>query len=163
MKMGPVARIGLGVALLGVTGCAPPVWDRPGTTPAQFSMDAARCRLMAEGANPASGTDTISTGHFGRDLAANAAAGLVEGLVQGLAVDHTVTLCMEANGYAEHVAGAIGPAAAPAPQAVAAGPVALQLAPPSPSPMPVAALPVRPNPEPGQAHYYPPPIQVSID
>lgn len=156
MTIGSLTRFGVGAALLGVAGCAPIVWDRPGTTPTQLSMDEARCKLVAEGANPAPDTGTISTGHFGRDLAANAAAGLAEGLVQGLSLRHTYALCMHANGYVEHT-----PGTAPAPQAVAASPVPVQLA-PLPSPVPIAAIPARPDPEPVRTRYYPPPILVKV-
>jgi hypothetical protein len=94
-------RAGLAVTLVALSGCAPTIWDRPGTTQAAFNMDNARCRLMAEGANPAPDTDPIYTGNFKRDLAINAGAGLAEGLVQGLAIRHTYNLCMQANGYVE--------------------------------------------------------------
>ena len=173
MEIKPVARVGLGVALLGMVGCAPIVWDRPGTTPAQFSIDTARCRLMAEGVNPEPDIGTISTGNFRRDLAANAAAGLAEGLVQGLAVRRDYALCMEANGYVEREPGTNAPAvvassavqpgpASPPPTPVAAVPVA-----PFPSPVanmaptPAVTTPLQPAPELVRARYYPPPIVVS--
>jgi hypothetical protein len=161
MEIKLVARVGLGVALLGMVGCAPIVWDRPNTTPAQLTMDNARCQLTAEGVNPAPDTGTISTGHFGRD----AAAGLAGALVQVLAVRHDYTLCMEANGYAERAPGAQAPGVnAPVPMAaVVTSPVVAPLAPASSPPMRVATAPAQPNPEPLRTRYYPPPIIVSID
>jgi hypothetical protein len=100
-------RAGLVIALLALSACAPTVWDRPGTTQAEFSVNNAQCRLMAEGANPDTNTGVIHTGSFKRDLAVNVAAGLAQGLVQGLAIRHTYDLCMKANGYVEHASGAV--------------------------------------------------------
>jgi hypothetical protein len=71
-------------------------------------MDNAQCRLWAEGAVPDRDVDTINTGHFKRDLAANAAAGLVVGIAQGVAVHHKHDLCMEAKGYVARAPGAPG-------------------------------------------------------
>lgn len=168
-----LTRVGLGVALFGIAGCAPIVWDRPNTTPAQFSMDNAKCRLTAEGMNPAAGTGTISTGHFGRDAAANAAIGLAGALVQGLGMQHDYALCMEANGYVEHQPGTQSHVASPVPLTpVAAIPIvppaanvpvaASALAQTAPAPMPVvAAGPVQPSPARVWTRYYPPPIIVS--
>jgi hypothetical protein len=94
-----------------LSGCAPTVWDRPSTTPAQFSMDDDRCWLMAEGANPDLGVPAINTGAFKRDLAANAAARFVHRVAQGPGVCHTHDLCLQANGY---IAGEQGAPTAPA-------------------------------------------------
>lgn len=108
----------LGVGMAALSGCAPTIWDRPGTTPAQFAMDNARCRLMAEGANPDFGAPTIYTGSFKGDLAANAGAGLVHGLAQGVAVSHTHDLCMQANGYVARAPGGAQVSAPPMPAAI---------------------------------------------
>jgi hypothetical protein len=62
-------------------------------------MDRAQCQLLAEGANPDTGVQTIETGKLGRDSALNAAAGFLHGLAQGAAVNHTFSLCMQAKGY----------------------------------------------------------------
>ncbi len=86
-------------AALALVGCAPAAWDRPDTTPEQFSMDRAQCQLMAEGANPDPGTTVIETGKLGTDIAANAGAGIAEGIVQGAKIGHTFNLCMQARGY----------------------------------------------------------------
>ncbi len=96
------------IAVAGLSACAPTVWDRPDTSQAQFNMDKAQCRLWAEGAVPDSDVGTINTGHFKRDLAANAAAGLVVGIAQGVAVHHKHDLCMEAKGYIARAPGATG-------------------------------------------------------
>src|SRR5207248_775057 len=72
----------------------------------------ARCRLLAEGANPDPGTPTIYTGKLGRDIGLNAAAGLAHGTEQGAAVQHTHDLCMQAAGYVARAVGAPQPAAA---------------------------------------------------
>jgi hypothetical protein len=64
---------------------------------------------------PDSDVGTINTGHFKRDLAANAAAGLVVGIAQGLAVHHKQDLCMEAKGYVARAPGAPQVAASAAP------------------------------------------------
>jgi hypothetical protein len=123
-------------------GCAPTVWYRAETSQAQFGVDDARCRLVAEGANPDAGVKTIHTGSYRRDLAANAAAGFLHGVAQGLAVRHTQELCMQANGY---VAGAPG---TPAAAAAAAAPVpllpAVYAGPPAPSPVPIATAAAAP-------------------
>jgi hypothetical protein len=96
------------MAVAGLSACAPTIWDRPGTSQAEFGMDKAQCRLWAEGAVPDSDVGTINTGHFKRDLAANAAAGLVVGIAQGMAVQHKHDLCMEAKGYVARAPGAPG-------------------------------------------------------
>lgn len=94
-------KAGAAVALLVLLcGCAgPAAWDKPGATPEEFMADRAQCELLAEGANPDLGVDTIETGKLGRDIAANAATGFVHGLAQGAAVSHTFSLCMQAKGY----------------------------------------------------------------
>lgn len=35
-------------AIVSLPACAPTVWDRPGATPAEFSMDVAQCTLLAD-------------------------------------------------------------------------------------------------------------------
>jgi hypothetical protein len=106
----------LGIGLMG-SGCGPAtVWDRPGTTQAEFNMDRAQCQLLAEGANPDPGVQTIETGKLGRDIALNAAAGFAHGLAQGAAVRHTFSLCMEAKGYLTVAPGSAPAAIAPLPE-----------------------------------------------
>src|SRR6266446_5562954 len=85
MKAGHKTTAALALCIF-AGGCAPTVWYRPETTQAQFGVDNAPCRLLAEGANPDSGVETIRTGSFRRDLALNATAGLLHGVAQGLAV-----------------------------------------------------------------------------
>jgi hypothetical protein len=135
---------GLTVTLVALSGCAPTIWDRPGTTQAEFNMDNARCRLVAEGANPAPDTDPIYTGNFKRDLAVNAGAGLAEGLVQRLAIRHTYDLCMEANGYVERASSGVQsqpPSSPPQTSAVLASQTRMPPQPPAavPSPCDVVA------------------------
>src|SRR5579863_6872182 len=97
--------IGLGLPL-GLAACAPMmVWEKPGATPADFTQQSAQCQLTAEGMNPDQGVEPIYTGKVGRDIAVNAAAGLLHGIAQGAAVHRTYTLCMEAAGYVGHPAG----------------------------------------------------------
>jgi hypothetical protein len=119
-----LAGLSLGVGLI-ACGCAPTVWDRPGTTPAEFSMDRAQCQLLAEGANPDPGVEPIYTGKVGTDIAANIGVGILHGIVQGAAVGHTFSLCMQAKGYVE-----VAPSAASGPPATA--PVAAVPSPPVP-------------------------------
>jgi hypothetical protein len=105
----------IAAACFALGACAPTVWERPGTTPLQFSMDSARCEMMAEGTTPDADVGTVRTGKFGRDLAINAALGIVGGLAHAGAVNQKFALCMQANGYAGHPAGT-----APAPMAFGA-------------------------------------------
>lgn len=86
-------------AAAALAACARVTWDRPGTTQDEFAMDRAQCQLLAEAANPDPGVETIDTGKLGRDIAENAAAGIVHGIVQGAAEGHTFALCMQARGY----------------------------------------------------------------
>ena len=140
MKVGRTNTVALALCLL-AGGCAPTVWYRPNTTQAELGIDNARCTLVAEGANPDSGVETISTGSFKRDLAVNAAAGVLHGVAQGLAVGHTYGLCMQANGYVANAPGA--PAAAPG-VLVPPGP-AVYPGPAISSPAPIAAASLAPN------------------
>lgn len=71
MNTGPVMATPALCAL--ARGCAPTAWYRPDTTQAQFRVDDARCRLIAEGTNPDFSVVTIKTGSFRRELAADAA------------------------------------------------------------------------------------------
>src|SRR5579885_1925905 len=129
MRIGRYTHFGL--AALVLCACAPTVWDRPGTTQAEFHRDNARCRLFAEGAVPDPNTGTISTGNFKQDLAANAAVGVLAGMAQGIAVQHKYDLCMQANGYTPHVAGA---QPSPLPQQAAASPAPVDMSPPMAQP-----------------------------
>ena len=100
---------------------------------------------MAEGANPDRDVDTINTGHFKRDLAANAAVGLVAGLAQGAAISHTFSLCMQARGYMPGETTAVASAAPPAVPAAPPAPVPTVSAAPLPSePLPVMAISTSP-------------------
>jgi hypothetical protein len=126
---------GLGFGLSALTACAPTVWVKPGVTPAEFSVDDARCQLLAEGANPDLGAPTIYTGSVRGDVAANIGVGLVHGLAQELAVSHTRDLCLEASGYV-----------ATAPGAVQTSPALIQAA----STVPITYLPTS-NPSPAPA------------
>jgi hypothetical protein len=106
-------------------------------------MDDARCRLLAEGANPDPGTPTIYTGKLGRDIGLNAAAGLAHGIEQGAAVQHTHDLCMQAAGYVARAVGAPQPAAAAS--VGAPTPLAPGTAPsPTPATYAAAAAPLSP-------------------
>lgn len=101
-----------------LSGCAQTAWYRPGTSPAQSAMDSAQCQLIAEGANPDRGVDTVHTGRFVRDISANVALGLMHGIAQGVAFGRTHGLCMQAKGYLA------GPPSSEPLQNVASGPVA---------------------------------------
>jgi hypothetical protein len=103
MKAGHTTTAALALCIL-AGGCAPTVWYRPGASQAEFGVDNARCRLLAEGANPDSGVETIRTGSFKRNLAANAAAGFLHGVAQGLAVRHTHELCKPTAMWRAHPA-----------------------------------------------------------
>lgn len=111
-------RLCLGlVSIVALSACVPTVWDRPGATQAEFNMDSAQCQLYAEGAVPDFDTGTISTGHFKRDLAANAVVGIIGGIAQGIAVSQKRDLCMQAKGYVAHAPGgqtAVAAASVPA-------------------------------------------------
>ena len=72
------------LAVAGLSACAPTVWSRPGTSQAEFNMDRVRCQLMAEGANPGRDIDPVHTGPLKRDLAANAALGVLSESPKGL-------------------------------------------------------------------------------
>jgi len=143
------------LAIASLSACAPTVWTRPGTTQAELNMDRAQCQLVAEGANPGRDVDTIHTGHFKRDLAANAAAGIVSGIAQGIEVGHTASLCMEAKGYMPADTGAVVSAPPPpmpaiavqaVPQIQAASAVPLASEPPSIRPaISVSAAPIAPE------------------
>ncbi len=132
-------------SLLALSACAPTVWDRPGTTEAQFSMDSARCRIMAEGATPGVDPGTVSTGNVRRDLAANAAIGIFAGLAQAAEIQHKFNLCMQANGYIPRQPGAQPPAIAASAPPIPLVPPGLAAAPPPPaqaaSPAAQATLP----------------------
>ena len=95
----------MAVACFALGACAPTVWERPGTSPLQFSTDRARCTMMAEGMMPDAEVGTVTTGKFGRDLAINAALGIVGGLAHAAAVNQKFDLCMQANRYVGHPAG----------------------------------------------------------
>jgi hypothetical protein len=134
-----------------VPACAPIAWDRPGTTPEQFSMDNARCQLMAQGTTPDVNVGDISTGNFKRDLAVNAAAGILGALAQGAAVQQKYQMCMQANGYVPR-SPATPPVltAAPAPAPVPL-PTSIAVAVPAPAPVPIVptAVAALPPPPPG--------------
>ena len=78
--------------LIFVTGCAPTVWDRPGTTQAQFNQDNARCRMVARDMAP---------GDFYAQGSPQFVAGAAVGNVIGTAVAQNVNYrdCMMAVGY----------------------------------------------------------------
>jgi hypothetical protein len=117
MKIRISLGLGLGFALAALSGCAPTVWVKPGATSAEFSMDDARCQLLAEGANPDFGAPTIYTGSVRGDVAANIGVGLLHGLAQGVAVSHTRDLCMQASGYVATAPGAVQTPSAPVQEA----------------------------------------------
>jgi hypothetical protein len=160
MKIRISLGLGLGLALVALSGCAPTVWVKPGATSAEFSMDDARCQLLAEGANPDLGAPTIYTGSVRGDVAANIGVGLLHGLAQGVAVSRTRDLCMQAGGYVAVAPGSDQTAALPI-QAASAAPIARETQaayPPTPtaglaaasmsaSPMPVAPVRSAPSPE----------------
>jgi hypothetical protein len=150
------ALLALGLGLTALCSCAPIVWVRPNTSPAEFAMDDARCRLMAEDATPNPGHPIIYTGKPRRDVGLNILADLAYGIDQAAAFQHKHDLCMQAEGYVAYPAGAPAPVltAEPAPGApvqltpaaytsVASGPAspetATQPAAPLPAPSTVAA------------------------
>src|SRR5712691_2012248 len=94
------------VFMVALSACIATVWDRPGMTPAEFNMDSAQCQLYGEGAVQDFDTGTISTGHFKRDLAANAAVGLIGAIAQGVGVSQKHDLRMAAKGYVARAVGA---------------------------------------------------------
>ncbi len=101
-----------------LSACAAPVaWVRPGTSPAEYSMDTAQCQLIAEGMNPDAGAPTVNTGKLGRDVAIDIGLGIAHGIEQGAAVGHTYSLCMQGKGYIAMVPGEAAP-----PPAAMAGP-----------------------------------------
>jgi hypothetical protein len=130
------------LAVAGLSACAPTVWSRPGTSQAEFNMDRARCQLMAEGANPGRDIDPVHTGHLKRDLAANAALGVLSGIAQGAAVSHTFSLCMQAKGYMPGEMASAAPTPATIPAAAAQSMPPVQSA--SIAPVPLGSPPVRP-------------------
>ncbi len=90
------------VSVVALSACVATVWDRPGTTQAVLNMDNAQCQLYAEGAVPDFDPGTVSTGQIERDLAVNAAAGIIGGIVHGVAISQRHDLCMGAQRSARH-------------------------------------------------------------
>ena len=81
------------VLLLGA--CATPyVWFKPGTTPAEFNQDAARCRYEA-----AAATANYNTGRTAGTMSGAVAQGLGEGLAIASRRDELIQLCLQARGY----------------------------------------------------------------
>jgi len=119
------------VSVVALSACVATVWDRPGTTQAVLNMDNAQCQLYAEGAVPDFDPGTVSTGQIERDLAVNAAAGIIGGIAHGVAISQRHDLCMGPQGYVAHAIGA--PPALPLVQPAYAG---VQAAPVGAAPLP---------------------------
>jgi hypothetical protein len=88
----PIKSFLLLAAITSLSACAPTVWDRPGTTPAEFSADVERCRLIAVDAKQKAATDETPD--------------LLGDVVPNAAVSHTHARCMESKGYVASVSGA---------------------------------------------------------
>lgn len=75
-----------------LSGCGQTLWDKPGATPAEFSQDSARCRLIARGLNP---------GGFYASGSPEFVAGAALGNAIGTAASQMGTYndCMMASGY----------------------------------------------------------------
>lgn len=88
---------------LSLSACAPMVWDKAGATQQEFSVDDAKCKLMARGMNPGDFYAQGSTGFVAGAAAVN---------VIGTAVGQRQTYqeCMTASGYTlrQNAAGAAG-------------------------------------------------------
>ncbi len=116
--------------LLVLAACAPTMWNRPGTTPAQFAQDDARCQLVARSMNPG-GFSASGKPAF---VAAVAVISIL-GTAAGQAGDYRT--CMVASGYTAETPQQPGVAAAPAaPQQ----PVAAQTGAPVPAGAPLAIV-----------------------
>jgi hypothetical protein len=87
----PVKSFLLLAAIASLPACAPTVWDRPGTTPAEFSADVEQCQLSAVDAK--------------QNVATNEAADLSGGIVRNAAVSHTDDSCMKSKGYVASASG----------------------------------------------------------
>jgi hypothetical protein len=119
----------IGVTLLCalcLSACAPIVWDRPGTTPAQLSTDTAQCQRAAENTGPEVLSPTFSTANFMRGLSVTGTTGYA-GAAQSSTAQRNFELCMQAAGYVASVPG-IAPSLVASPTSSPAAPVALEAA-----------------------------------
>ena len=75
-----------------LAGCMQTLWEKPGATPAEFTQDSAKCRLVARGLNP---------GGFLAEGTPQFVAGAAIGSAIGTAAAQTATFndCMMADGY----------------------------------------------------------------
>jgi len=90
--LGKAALLGGCFAVFTLTGCAQVVWDRPATTQAEFSMDAARCNMFSKQAAPG-GVIAYGSPRF------VAAASLLSELGTAVQQQSFYQDCMQANGY----------------------------------------------------------------
>lgn len=94
------------VCVVSLAACAPTIWDRPGATPAEFSLDVEQCGLIAEDANRKPDVNPIATGDSQQKVAATQSPELLQGIVGRMAASHTHDLCMESKGYVASASGA---------------------------------------------------------
>ena len=97
------------LAAVAMTGCAgPDVWDRPGTTQAEFQQDAAACRFAAaknlqqvSNANAAPSQTYRSTSNVAVGPDPNARFGAAAGALTSNTEDYkqVLRLCMRSKGY----------------------------------------------------------------
>lgn len=80
------------IACVGISACAPTIWDKPGGSQAEFNQDSARCRLFARGMN---------SGDFYAEGSPGFVASAAVGNAIGTAVNQQATYhdCMMAVGY----------------------------------------------------------------
>src|SRR5205809_4391030 len=86
------------VSIVTLSACAPLIWDRPGTTLAELSMDRAQCQLYAEGVVPNFDAGTVATGRARRDLAINAGVAVIGAIAPAAAISQKRDLWMQAKG-----------------------------------------------------------------
>jgi hypothetical protein len=94
------------VSIISLPACAPAIWDKPGTTPVEFSLDIEQCGRIADDANREPNVRPIATGDLKQKVATNASPDLLEGIVRRMAVSHTHDRCMESKGYVASASGA---------------------------------------------------------
>ena len=87
----------LALALL-LSSCAPIIYERPGTTLAEFERDKAGCQLTARAV-----TGHIYSGIYVHNYSSAAASGIAEGVAEAIDNAENFRLCMLANGYTPRI------------------------------------------------------------
>ncbi len=94
------------VSIISLPACAPTIWDKPGTTPVEFSRDIEQCGLIAEDAKREPNVKLVAAGDLKQKVATNESPELLGGVVRRMAISHTHDRCMESKGYVASASGA---------------------------------------------------------